>query len=305
MKLIVGTRGSKLSLIQTEGVNRRIKQRNPELEIIVKIIKTTGDKKADESLLSIEEKGMFEKEIDEALIRGDIDFAVHSMKDVPTIQPPRSAIVAVPERSSPNDVLVSKENIKLMDLSESSIIGTSSPRRSAQIKYKRPDLEIKAIRGNVDTRLNKLNKGLYDAIIVAQAGLDRLNLGKNVTERFSLEEFTPAAGQGALAVVAREDDKKITEILGLLNHQPSKIAALTEREFVKSIGGGCKVPLGAFSCLQGDKLLLYACIFSPDGKTKIQLKDSGEPNLPKELGKKTAMKMLEMGAKKLIEHWRA
>jgi hydroxymethylbilane synthase len=304
MKLIVGTRGSKLSLIQTEEIIRKNKQKNPELEVIVKIIKTTGDKKADESLLLIEEKGMFEKEIDEALIRGDIDFAVHSMKDMPTIQAPGSTIVAVPERNSPNDVLVSKENIKLMNLPKNSIIGTSSPRRSAQIKNKRQDLEVRPIRGNVDTRLNKLNQGLYDAIIVAEAGLNRLNIRKKVTERFSIEEFTPAAGQGALAIVAREDDKKIIEILGLLNHQPSKIAVLAEREFVKSIGGGCKVPLGAFSCLQDNKLLLYACILSPDGKTKIQLKDSIKPNLPKELGKKTAIKMLEMGAKELIENWR-
>lgn len=304
MRLIVGTRGSKLSLIQTKTVIQELRKKIPKLEIKVKIIETTGDQKIHDSLISIEEKGMFEKEIDEAVNRGDVDFAVHSMKDVPTLQPTKSTIVAVPERQSPYDVLVSRKHHGLSDLLNSSIIGTGSPRRMAQLHNMRADLEVKSIRGNVDTRLKKLDQGLYDAIIIAEAGLQRLNMEDRITERLSFEEFTPSAGQGALAVVANEDNDKVVEILKLVNHQPSMVSIIAEREFIKEIGGGCKVPLGAVSQIQNDKLLLNAVILTPDGKSKIQLRKVGDCTSPDRLGHKTAKEMLEMGAKHLIECWR-
>lgn len=304
MKLTVGTRGSRLSLIQTEIVVQRLKEEVPELEIEVKTIKTTGDKITRRPLISIKEKGIFEKEIDKAVLRGDVDFAVHSLKDVPTIQPPKTVIVAVPERGAPHDVLVSREGMRLKDLPAKATIGTGSPRRIAQLRRVRPDLEVKSIRGNVDTRVRKLKRGLYDAIILAEAGLRRLGMQDCITERLSLKDFTPAPGQGALAVVAREDNKEVIEILKRINHRPSMAAVLAERAFIREIGGGCKVPLSAFAQVRGNVLSLYASVLSPDGKIKIQTSRVGEPGSPEEIGFKAAREILEGGAAGLIRQWR-
>jgi hydroxymethylbilane synthase len=304
MKLTVGTRGSRLALIQTEIVIQKLREEIPELEIEVKTIKTTGDKIVRKPLISIKEKGIFEKEIDKAVLREDVDFAVHSMKDVPILQPPKTVIVAVPERESPYDVLVSREGLELKDLPTKAIVGTGSPRRIAQLRRVRPDLRVKSIRGNVDTRVRKLKQGLYDAIILAEAGLQRLKMEDCITERLSLKDFTPAPGQGALAVVAREDNKNVIEILKRINHRPSMASVLAERAFIKEIGGGCKVPLGAFAQVENSILSLYATVLSPDGETKIQTLKTGDPAHPEELGFKAAKEILENGAASLIQRWR-
>lgn len=304
MKLTVGTRGSKLSLIQTDIVIQKLKEEAPELEIEVKIIKTTGNRVTHKPLISIKEKGIFEKEIDKAVLRGDIDFAVHSMKDVPIIQPPKTIIVAVPEREFPHDVLVSKDGLRLKDLPIKALAGTGSPRRIAQLRRVRPDLKVKSIRGNVDTRVRKLKQGLYDAIILAEAGLQRLKMQDCITERLSLKDFTPAPGQGALAVVAKEDNKKVIEVLKGVNHRPSMASVLAERAFIRKIGGGCKVPLGAIAQVQNNVLSLHASVLSPDGKTKIQNSKVGDPASPEELGFKVAQEILEIGAADLIQRWR-
>jgi hydroxymethylbilane synthase len=304
MKLTVGTRGSKLSLIQTDIVIQKLREKVPELEIEVKVIKTTGDQITRKPLVSIKEKGIFEKEIDKAVLRGEIDFAVHSMKDVPILQPPKTIIVAVPERESPYDVLVSKDGLRLKDLPNEALVGTGSPRRMAQLRRVRPDLKVKSIRGNVDTRVRKLKQGLYDAIILAEAGLQRLNMQDCITERLSLEDFTPAPGQGALAVVAMEDNKKVIEVLKWVNHQPSMASVLAERAFIRKIGGGCKVPLGAIAQVQNNELSLHASVLSPDGKTKIQTSKVGDPASPEELGFKVAQEILVIGAASLIRRWR-
>jgi len=304
MKLTVGTRGSKLSLIQTDIVIQKLKEEAPELEIEVKIIKTTGDQITHKPLISIKEKGIFEKEIDNAVLRGDIDFAVHSMKDVPIIQPPKTITVAVPERESPHDVLVSKDGLILKDLPNKALVGTGSPRRIAQLRRVRPDLKVKSIRGNVDTRVRKLKHEPYDAIILAETGLQRLNMQDYITERLSLEDFTPAPGQGALAVVAREDNKKVIEILKQVDHWPSMASVLAERAFIREIGGGCEVPLGAFAQVRNNVLSLYASVLSPDGKTRIQTSKAGDPASPEELGFKVAQEILEIGAASLIQRWR-
>lgn len=300
MKLIVGTRGSKLSLVQTDIVIQKLKEEFPNLEIEIKIIKTTGDRITRKPLLLIKEKGIFEKDIDKAVFRGDVDFAVHSMKDVPTIQPPKIIIVAVPQRGPPCDALVSRERLRLKDLPNGAIIGTGSPRRIAQLRYVRSDLKVKSIRGNVDTRVRKLEQGLYDAVILAEAGLQRLNIQECITERLPLEVFTPAPGQGALAVVAREGNKEVIEVLKRVNHWPSMAAALAERAFIREIGGGCKVPLGAVAQARNGALSLYASILSPDGKTKIQTSKAGDLASPEDLGFKVAQEILELGAGNLI-----
>lgn len=304
MKLTVGTRGSRLSFIQTEIVVWKLREEIPGLEVEVKTIKTAGDRIIHKPLLSIKEKGIFEKEIDKAVLRGDVDFAVHSMKDVPIIQPPKTIIVAVPERESPYDVLVSREGLRLKDLPQKVVVGTGSPRRIAQLRRVRPDLKIKSIRGNVDTRVKKLKQGLYDAIILAEAGLQRLRMQDCITERLSLRDFTPAPGQGALAVVAREDNEEVIEILKRINHWPSMASVLAERAFIKEIGGGCKVPLGAFAQVENNVLSLYAAVLSPNGKAKIQTLKTGDPTRPKELGSKAAQEILEKGAASLIKLWR-
>jgi hydroxymethylbilane synthase len=303
VKLIVGTRGSNLSLIQTDRVVKKLKKEISDLEIEVKVIKTTGDLITTKPLLLIKEKGIFEKEIDKAVLRGDVDFAVHSMKDVPAIYP-KTLIVAVPERESPYDALVSREGMKLKDLPSGSTVGTGSPRRKAQLHYERPDLKVESIRGNVDTRVKKLKQGLYDAVILAEAGLQRLNMQDTITERLPFEKFTPAPGQGALAIVARENNETINEVLRRVNHWLSMAAVLAEKAFVRKIGGGCKVPLGAIAQVKNGALSLYASVLSPDGKTKIQASKVGDLASPEELGLKVAQETLMLGAGNLIQHWR-
>lgn len=304
MKLTVGTRGSNLSLAQTDMVIQKLKEKIPDLEIEVKVIKTTGDRITRKPLLLIKEKGIFEKDIDKAVLRKEVDFAVHSMKDVPTIQPPKTIIVAVPEREPPYDTLVSRKGLRLKDLPSGTIVRTGSPRRTAQLHYVRPDLRAESIRGNVDTRVRKLKQGLYDALILAEAGLQRLNMQDNITERLLLEDFTPAPGQGALAVVAREDNKRVNEVLKLVNHWPSMAAVLAERAFVRKIGGGCKVPLGAIAQVKNGALSLYASVLSPDGKTKTQTSKVGDLTSPEELGLKVAQEILTLGAGNIIQRWR-
>jgi len=304
MKLTVGTRGSKLSLIQTSSVIQKLKQSYPNLKIETKIIRTTGDKILDKSLLEIKRRGIFEKEIDNAIARGEIDFAVHSMKDVPIEQHSKIAIVAVPKREAPNDALVSRERLKLAELPSNSVVGTGSPRREAQIRRVRPDLKVKPIRGNVDTRVRKLELGFYDAIIVAEAGLHRLNMSDLVSERLSLEDFTPGSGQGALAVVARRNRDDVIEILKSINYISSMAEVLSERAFIKRIGGGCKVPIGAVARTKGNALSLYGSILSSDGRTKLHAKQIGHINAPEELGIKVAEEIQRLGANHLNSRWR-
>lgn len=304
MKLIIGTRGSKLSLVQTDIVIQKLKKVIPDLEIEVKKIKTTGDRITRKPLLLIKEKGIFEKDLDEAVLRGDVDFAVHSMKDVPTIQPPQTFIVAVPQRGSPYDAFVSRKGLKLKDLPSEAVIGTGSPRRQAQLHRVRPDLKVESIRGNVDTRIRKLKQGLYDGVILAEAGLQRLNMQDRITERLLLEDFTPAPGQGALAVVTKEGNRKVIEALARVNHRPSMREVLAERAFVRKIGGGCKVPLGAIARAQKGTLSLWVSILSPDGKEKIQASEVGDLASPENLGLQVAQKMLKLGAEDIIRRWR-
>lgn len=304
MELTVGTRGSKLSLVQTKIVVRQLSNAHPNLRINVKIIRTLGDRVINRPLLQIKEKGIFEKEIDKAVLRREVDFAVHSMKDVPTELLPKIIIAAVPKRDSPYDVLVSRDKLPLEKLPPSAVIGTSSPRREAELRHIRPDLNVKPIRGNVDTRVRKLLRGLYDAVILAEVGLERLNMQSYITEQLPFKEFTPAPGQGALAVVTKEDNDNTVKLLKSINHPPSMAEILAERAFIQKIGGGCKVPLGAIARAHKNTLSFYASVLSPDGKMKIQASKVGDIDSPEELGVRVAQEILKLGADELIQHWR-
>lgn len=302
MKVIVGTRGSKLSLAQTSLIEKALIEKVPGLEIEVKVIKTIGDELRDKPIQSIKEIGIFEKEIDKAISQGMVDFAVHSMKDIPIIQPSNTKIFAVFERGSAHDVLISKNKLKLDNLSKNCVIGTGSIRRKAQIAHIRPELKVKSIRGNIDTRLRKFKEGEYEALILAEAGLKRLGMEEYISERLSIEDFTPMPGQGALAIVAREDDNKIISILNTINHEPTCISQLAERAFLKELGIGCKNPIGAFAKVKENQLNIRACAFSFDGKNKIMDSIIGSLKNPEDLGKKIAVKIRDLGASTIFKN---
>jgi hydroxymethylbilane synthase len=299
MKLKIGTRGSKLALTQTEIISQLLKEKFQELSFETKIIKTTGDKILDAPLAKIAGKGLFVKEIDEAVARGDVDFAVHSMKDVPTDLIDGIEIVASPKREPVSDALIAREAGGLDELPEGAVIGTSSLRRKAQVLNARADLEVKDLRGNVDTRLRKLNEGQYDAIIMAKAGLKRMGLLEHVTEDLPPKVFVPSVGQGAIAVVARVDSD-VKEYLGEINHEETMAGVRAERALLKRLGGGCQVPIGAYTELK-DKLVLKGVVISPDGKKKIEVTNEGDPKNAEEIGTSAAETLLKNGADLILE----
>jgi len=302
--LTVGTRGSKLSLIQTNNVLESLQSVHPELRFKVKVIKTLGDKDQTKSLFSLDRKGIFEKEIDSAIEKGTVDFAVHSLKDVPILEHSETTIAAIPKRNSPNDTLISKGHIPFSELPKGAVIGTSSLRRMAQIKHIRSDLEAKPIRGNVDTRIRKVKRGQFDAIIVAEAGLKRMKLESQITERFSLEQFAPSAGQGALAIAVKNNNETVIKLIESVNHLPSLAEVTAERNLVLALEGGCRVPIGAIGRASREKLWFYGCVFSLDGKKKLFSSAEGKLDEAQDLGKQVARRLLEQGAKKLEREWR-
>lgn len=304
MILTVGTRGSKLSLTQTNNVLKHLQSVNPNVHFEVKIIKTLGDKDQSQSLFSLDRKGIFEKEIDQAIENEEVDFAVHSLKDVPILEHSQTTIAAIPERNSPHDVLISRDNVPFAQLPKGAIIGTSSLRRMAQVMHLRSGLKIKPIRGNVDTRIKKVNNGGFDAIVVAEAGLNRLGLENKITERFSLEQFSPSAGQGALALAAKQGNKSVIKILESVNHAPSLAEITAERNLVLGLEGGCRVPIGTIGRANGDQLMFSACVFSLDGQKKIFSSAKGTINDAQFLGKKVAQDLIAQGAKELEAEWR-
>lgn len=305
MILKVGTRGSRLSIIQTDFVLKSLKALFPNLEFNVKVIKTMGDVEHRKPLFAMDRKGIFEKEIDQALVRGEIDFAVHSLKDVPTFEEQGDiTLAAVPRRDSPLEALVSRDNIPLKRLPKSATVGTSSLRRMAQIKHLRPDIEVKPVRGNVDTRIQKVKRGEVHAVVVAVAGLERLGLKNLITEVYPPETLTPPAGQGALAIVARKDRNDIIEILSSIDHPPTRAEVTAERSLISAMEGGCHFPIGAYAYAKGDRLYLYSCVLSVDGQYKIEASAEAPISEAENLGRKVALMLLERGAEKLKESWR-
>lgn len=297
----VGTRGSKLALAQTNWVISQIKKEYPDLQIETRIIKTKGDKITDVPLAKVGGKGLFVKEIEEALLREEIDLAVHSLKDVPTELPEGLEIAIIPKRESPFDVLISKENQSLETLSPQSRLGTSSLRRSAQIKAFRKDIEIKNLRGNLDTRLRKLEEGLYDAIVVAEAGLVRLGLKDIPRKRLDPKIVLPAIGQGALAIEVRKRDEDLKERLSFLHHEETALCVEAERAFLAALGGGCQVPLAAMAHLEGEDLILEGLIADPAGEKILRDQIKGSFDQAKQLGEELARRLLAQGGQEILQ----
>jgi hydroxymethylbilane synthase len=305
MKLTVGTRGSKLALAQTNRTLDQIKAKRPDVEFELKIIKTIGDKEHGKPLFSIDCKGIFEKEIDQEVVAGQIDFAVHSLKDVPIVeQQAGTVLAAIPKRDSPCDVFISANNMLLEQLPTGSVVGTGSLRRLAEIKYLRPDLDVQPIRGNVDTRIGKVAKGELAGIVIAEAGLERMNITNEITERLSLDKFPSAAGQGAIAIVAKEGNTEVIEILQSIEDEASRAEITAERSLVLKLEGGCRVPIGAVGKVNGNNLTLYGSIFSLNDRRKISASATGTLAQAQQLGTAVGEDLIRQGAEDFEKEWR-
>ena len=298
--LVIGSRGSKLALWQAEQARERLRQLNPQVDVHIEIIKTTGDVK-NEPLSVIGGKGVFTKELEDALLDGRIDIAVHSLKDLPTILPDGLSIAAICEREDPRDALVLRagvENGSLLHLPEGAVVGTSSQRRLAQLKALRSDVEVRDLRGNVDTRIRKLDEGQYDAVILASAGLVRLGLQDRISARIAISEMLPAVGQGAIAIETRSDNEFAVTSTSRLDHRETRIACLAERAFLRGLGGGCQLPIAAHAVLDGDVLKLDGLVAKPDGSEILRASTSGTD--PEALGSELALQLIERGARALL-----
>ena len=304
MKTIrVGTRGSRLAIAQTEIALAALRKAYPRMRFEVITISTKGDID-NRPLFTMDEKGIFEKEVNEAVRQGAVDLAVHSLKDIPSDLSDDLSVACIPKRASPNDVLVNDNGQKLKELAPSSVVGTSSLRRAVQLTRTRPDLNVRPIRGNVETRVKKVISGEYDAVVLAEAGLTRIGMKDVIVERFSVRDFVPAPGQGAIAILCRCGDKALASTLQQVEHPRSRIEVLAERALVRKIEGGCRFPLGAVAITNDDKITLYASVFSSDGNQNIRVKKVGRASEPEKLGSKVADMLVKQGAMDLAEGWR-
>ncbi|MEP6716112.1 MAG: hydroxymethylbilane synthase [Terriglobia bacterium] len=293
--LVIGSRGSQLALWQANYIRERLEARG--IESRIEIIKTTGDIITDVPLNKVGGKGLFTKEIEEALLDKRIDLAVHSLKDLPTELPKNLTLAAIPQRADPLDAIVGG---KLRELKFGATVGTSSLRRIAQLKRIRPDLNLQSIRGNVDTRIRKVEAGEYDAIVLAAAGLRRLGWGEIISETFRADIICPAVGQGALAIETLEDSAGL-EACAPLDDPWSRLPVTAERAMLAALGGGCQVPIGAFATLENTELFLTGAVFSPDGGTMIRYTATGECTRPAELGRSVAEVLLKRGAGPILD----
>ncbi|MDQ4102039.1 MAG: hydroxymethylbilane synthase [Thermoproteota archaeon] len=299
----VGTRGSRLALAQTEVALTALRKVHPQIRFEVIAISTKGDIDK-RPLFSLDEKGIFEKEVNEAVKQGKVDFAVHSLKDIPSDLSDDLSVASIPKRASPNDVLVTDNGQKLKDLAPGSVVGTSSLRRAVQLIKIRPDLNVKPIRGNVETRVKKVINGEYDATVLAEAGLSRLGMKDVIVQRFSIRDFVPAPGQGAIAIVCRRAHTTLADLLRQIEDRQSRSAVLAERALMRTVEGGCRFPLGAVAVTNNDKITLYASAFSADGKQSIHIKKGGRASKPEQLGSSVANMLVKQGAMVLAEGWR-
>jgi len=295
--LRIGSRGSQLALWQANHIAALLRERGHVVEI--EVIHTTGDKITDVALAKVGTKGMFTKEIEEALAAGRVDLAVHSLKDLPTELPLGFEIAAITKREDPRDAFCSRHYAKVEDLPKGGRVGTSSLRRQAQLKAIRPDLEIHPLRGNVDTRLRKLEAGEYDAVILASAGLKRLGKTELIKQIIPAEIMCPAAGQGALGIEIRAGDGETKRLVAFLNDPNARSATTCERALLNRLGGGCQVPIGAFAETRNGKLHLEAIVADPDG-TKL-LRESRDGDDPEKLGNETGEALLCRGGDKILE----
>jgi len=297
----IGTRGSKLALWQSNWVQSALSQKFPAQRIELVTIKTKGDKILDVPLAKVGGKGLFVKEIEQALLEGRIDLAVHSMKDMPAEIPEGLCIGAVPQREDPADVLVAREGLTFSQLKRGAVIGTSSLRRAAQLKHARSDLSIAPLRGNLDTRLKKLQTKNLDAIVLAAAGIKRLNLTDRITEYLRADVMLPAVGQGALCIEMRQDDPVISPMLATLDHPDSRAVVLGERAFLNRLGGSCQVPIAGHGEIVAATFNLTGLVADVDGSRLIKASLSGPANNTEEIGVKLAEALIDRGADKILE----
>ena len=296
--LRIGTRGSALALVQARWAQAAMQRLDPACRVDLVIIKTSGDRFVDRPLSSLGGKGLFVKEIEEALRRGAIDLAVHSMKDVPTELAPGLVIAAVPPRANPSDVLITRTGERLATLPRGARVGTSSLRRMALLRAARSDLAIHPLRGNVDTRLRKLAAGDLDAIVLAVAGLERLGLDPPHQDRLSLDDFPPAIGQGALAIETRMD--AVRTVVGALDDPESRLAVTAERAFLDRVGGSCHTPLAAHATVTRDTVRLAALIASPDGSQVIRGAQTGPRQSAADIGRAVGSELLAAGGFEIL-----
>lgn len=299
--LVIGTRGSQLAMWQAEWVQGQLKQMVPDLIVVLQRIQTSGDKIQDVPLAKVGGKGLFVKEIEEALLRKDIDLAVHSMKDMPAVLPDGLRIVCIPEREDPRDALLTRDGKTLDALPMGARVGTSSLRRQSQLLHARPDLHIEMLRGNVDTRLRKLQENHFDAIVLAASGLKRLGWESHISECLSVDVSLPAIGQGALGIEGRTDDGFVHEVLARLEHPATRITVTAERTLLKRLEGGCQVPIAGHAVLDGECLTLDGLVASLDGKRYVRYSLSGSMSEAESLGTKVAEELLARGAQPILQ----
>jgi hydroxymethylbilane synthase len=302
LKYIVGARGSQLSVAQTNWVIAELKKVNPDSEYEIKTITTKGDTDT-RPLFTIDQKGIFEKEIDRAVADKEVDFAVHSLKDVPSEIDGSLTLACIPKREVVNDVFISSDGSTLESIKSGAIIGTSSLRRAVQVIRKRSDVTVKPIRGNIETRIKKVSGENYDAIVLAQAGITRLGVDVKFTP-LSIDDFSPSPGQGAIAIVARTDDLQTISMLKKIEDADSRLEIEAERALSDFVDSGCRFPVGAYAKSNGSEMTLSVVAFSVDGKKSIQVNKTGDKKDPKSLGKSAGEELREKGVNELALNWR-
>jgi len=301
-KYLLGTRGSQLSISQTNWVVSELKKNNPDCDYEIKTILTKGDTDA-RPLFTIDQKGIFEKEIDKAVANKEIDFAVHSLKDVPSILMDNLVLGCVPKREEVNDIFISKNNHTLETIPANSIIGTSSLRRAVQVKRKRPDLDVRPIRGNVESRIKKVQDGKFDGIVLAQAGINRIGIDVKHS-KLSPVDFPPSPGQGALGIICRADDGGTISMLKTIEDPDSRIAVESERALSTFVESGCRFPVGAHAKVNGSGMNLVVVAYSIDGTKSIIVQQNGSRADPYGLGKSVAEELIQKGVNELALDWR-
>jgi hydroxymethylbilane synthase len=303
-ELVIGSRGSKLALVQAETIKAELERLDPTTAVRIEIVKTSGDVKTD-PLSLIGGKGVFTKELEDALLAGQIDLAVHSLKDLPTILPDGLVIAAITKREDPRDALVLNQKLRITTpsiaaLPRGAIIGTSSPRRLAQLRNLRTDLVINDLRGNIDTRVRKLDEGQYDALVLACAGLRRLGMADRISAALAPAEVLPAVGQGALGVECRSDDAETVGIVSKLDHKFTRLACTAERALLRSLGGGCQLPIAGYAIVRDKRIRLDGLVADPQGRQLVKDRVAGGLEEAEQLGTMLGARLLEQGAATLM-----
>jgi hydroxymethylbilane synthase len=296
--LRIGTRASALARWQAENVRARLTSLGSAAELV--FIRTTGDRDSESSLRNMGGKGVFIKELEDALLDGRVDLAVHSMKDVPTELPAGLSLAAVCERADVRDALVSRDSLGFDRLPHGAVVGTTSLRRQAQLRVRRPDLRMAELRGNVDTRLAKVVRGDCDAVVLAKAGLDRLEMADRITEVLSTDLCLPAAGQGAIGIEVRADDSDLLGVLRGVNHIKTQIAVEAERSILAGLQGGCQVPVGVWAREEDRQFVIEACVLAADGSESIRVRRAGAPRDADDLARQITAALLDSGAERLL-----